>query len=86
MGLGDPTQLSWGTMLNFAFARAVTRRGWWFLLPPGFAIVWVSLSVILIGTAIEEIVNPRLKAHHLFDASNMVAVTAKAGPTQEVTE
>ena len=86
LGLGDPTQLSWGTMLNFAFARAVTRRGWWFLLPPGFAIVWVSLSVILIGTAIEEIVNPRLKAHHLFDASNMVAVTAKAGPTQEVTE
>jgi ABC-type dipeptide/oligopeptide/nickel transport system permease component len=74
LGLGDPTALSWGTMLNFAFSRAVTRRGWWFLLPPGFAIVWVSLSVILIGTAIEEIVNPRLKTHHLFDASKMVKV------------
>ncbi len=74
LGLGDPTALSWGTMLNFAFSRAVTRRGWWFLLPPGFAIVWVSLSVILIGTAIEEIVNPRLKTHHLFDPRHMVEI------------
>jgi hypothetical protein len=41
-------------------------------LPPGFAIVWVSLSVILIGTAIEEIVNPRLRTHHLFDPRRMV--------------
>jgi hypothetical protein len=47
---------------------------WWFLLPPGFAIVWVSLSLALIGTALEEIVNPRLKTHHLFDARNMVAL------------
>jgi hypothetical protein len=47
---------------------------WWFLLPPGFAIVWVSLAIILIGNAIEEIVNPRLKTHHLFDPRNMVSL------------
>jgi oligopeptide/dipeptide ABC transporter ATP-binding protein len=74
LGLGDPTTVSWGMMLNFAFARAVSRRGWWFLLPPGFAIVWVSLAVILIGTALEEIVNPRLSTHHLFDPRKMVQV------------
>jgi ABC-type dipeptide/oligopeptide/nickel transport system permease component len=73
LGLGDPVEISWGTMLNFAFARAVSRRGWWFLLPPGFAIVWVSLSVILIGTAIEEIVNPKLRTHHLFNPRLTVA-------------
>ncbi len=72
LGLGDPLAISWGSMLNFAFARAVTRGGWWFLLPPGFAIVWVSLSVILIGTALEEIFNPRLRTHHLFDPRKMV--------------
>ena len=77
LGLGDPTRISWGMMLNFAFARAVGRRGWWFLLPPGFAIVWVSLSVIMIGTAMEEIVNPRLRTHHLFDPRNMVALLRK---------
>jgi ABC-type dipeptide/oligopeptide/nickel transport system permease subunit len=80
LGLGDPTATSWGTMLNFAFARAITRQGWWFLLPPGFAIVWVSLSVILIGTALEEIVNPRLKTHHLFDPRKMIALGSNSRP------
>jgi len=76
LGLGDPTQVSWGMMLNFAFARAISQEAWWFLLPPGFAIVWVSLSLVLIGTALEEIFNPRIKTHHLFDASKMVALSA----------
>jgi peptide/nickel transport system permease protein len=79
LGLGDPTQVSWGMMLGFAFSRAISRMAWWFLLPPGFAIVWVSLSLVLIGTAIEEIVNPRLKTHHLFDPRNMVALVAGVG-------
>lgn len=79
LGLGDPTTVSWGMMLNFAFARAVSRRGWWFLLPPGFAIVWVSLAVILIGIALEEIVNPRLSTYHLFNPRKMVQVKDELG-------
>jgi len=75
LGLGDPTQASWGMMLNFAFARAISQEAWWFLLPPGFAIVWVSLSLVFIGTALEEIFNPRLKTHHLFDPRNMVSIS-----------
>jgi peptide/nickel transport system permease protein len=74
LGLGDPTLVSWGTMLNFAFARAISRKAWWFLLPPGFAIIWVSLAVVLIGNTIEEIINPRLKVHHLFDMKRMVSL------------
>jgi peptide/nickel transport system permease protein len=74
LGLGDPTQVSWGMMLNFAFERAISRMAWWFLLPPGFAIVLVSLALVLIGTALEEIANPRLKTHHLFNPRNMVAL------------
>jgi ABC-type dipeptide/oligopeptide/nickel transport system permease component len=74
LGLGDPTQVSWGMMLNFAFARAISQEAWWFLLPPGFAIVWVSLSLVLIGTALEELFNPRLKTHHLFDARKMLSM------------
>ncbi len=83
LGLGDPTLVSWGMMLNFAFSRAISRMAWWFLLPPGFAIVWVSLSLVLIGTALEEIFNPRLKTHHLFDPRQMVALAAKMGPEAE---
>ena len=79
LGLGDPTLISWGMMLNFAFERAISRQAWWFLLPPGFAIVWVSLALILIGNTLDEIVNPRLRTHHLFDARRMVALVVGGG-------
>jgi oligopeptide/dipeptide ABC transporter ATP-binding protein len=66
IGLGDPTLISWGQMLNFAFDRgAVTAGAWWALIPPGMAIVWVVLGTTLLGTALEEVLNPRLKRHHL---------------------
>ncbi len=80
LGLGDPTLVSWGNMLNFAFERGISRQAWWFLLPPGFAILWVSLALILIGTAIEEIVNPRIKSHHLFDPRRMIALILPVPP------
>ena len=66
LGLGDPTVISWGQMLNYAFGRgAVSAGAWWALLPPGFAIVWVVLGTTLLGTALEDALNPRLKRHHL---------------------
>src|SRR5512146_804826 len=75
LGLGDPTQPSWGTILNFAFDRnAITNGAWWFYLPPGIAIVWVSLGCVLLGNVLEEMLNPRLTGHHLEGDRNMVAV------------
>ncbi|HUG47316.1 MAG TPA: dipeptide/oligopeptide/nickel ABC transporter permease/ATP-binding protein [Candidatus Limnocylindria bacterium] len=66
IGLGDPTLISWGQMLQFAFNRgAVSAGAWWALIPPGLAIVWVVLGVTLVGVALEEILNPRLRRHHL---------------------
>jgi peptide/nickel transport system permease protein len=76
LGLGDPTLISWGSMLNFAFERAIARQAWWFILPPGLAIVWVSLALVLIGNTLDRIVNPRLRTHHLFDPRRMVALVA----------
>ena len=83
LGLGDPTRVSWGMMLNFAFERAISRMAWWFLLPPGLAIVYVSVGLVLMGSTLEEIVNPRLKTHHLFDPRRMVALVAKRKPEAE---
>jgi peptide/nickel transport system permease protein len=75
LGLGDPTKPSWGTMLNFAFDRsAVTNGAWWFYLPPGFAIVWVTLGCVLLGNVLEEMLNPRLTEHHLEGEENMVSL------------
>ena len=74
LGLGDPSQPSWGTMINFAFDRnAITNGAWWFYLPPGLAIVWVTLGCVLLGNVLEEMLNPRLASHHLEDESRMVA-------------
>ncbi|MFZ5880739.1 MAG: ABC transporter permease [Chloroflexota bacterium] len=78
LGLGDPTQPSWGTMLNFAFDRsAITNGAWWFYLPPGLAIVWVTLGCVLLGNVLEEMLNPRLTAHHLEGDQNMIAIPDK---------
>ena len=75
LGLGDPTQPSWGTILNFAFDRnAITNGAWWFYLPPGLAIVWVSLGCVLLGNVLEEMLNPRVTGHHLEGDEHMVAL------------
>jgi peptide/nickel transport system permease protein len=61
LGLGNPTDVSWGSMLNQALAQgAVTRGAWWYVLPPGVAIVIVVLGFTLVGRAVEHILNPRM--------------------------
>ena len=75
LGLGDPMLVSWGSMLNFAFERgAISRGAWWYLLPPGLGIVWVTLGLLFLGNTLEEIINPRLRTHHLFNPRRMVAL------------
>ena len=62
LGLGDPANISWGTMLDQAFqAGAITQEAWWYFIPPGLGVLLVALSFTLIGTALEEILDPRLK-------------------------
>ena len=62
LGLGDPTRASWGKMLDEAFsAGALSRNAWWYYLPPGLGIMIVVLAFVLIGQALEEILDPRLK-------------------------
>ncbi len=62
LGLGDPTRASWGKMLDEAFANgALGRNAWWYFLPPGLGIMAVVLAFTLIGTALEEILDPRLR-------------------------
>lgn len=61
LGLGDPTDISWGSMINQAFTQgAITAGAWWYVLPPGLAIVVVVLGFTLVGRAVEAILNPRM--------------------------
>lgn len=62
LGLGDPLRVSWGSMLESAFsAGAMTTGAWWYIIPPGVCVILVVLSFTLIGRALEEIFNPRLR-------------------------
>jgi peptide/nickel transport system permease protein len=86
IGLADPTTLSWGQMLNFAFTRGGMSAGaWWALVMPGLGIVWVVLGSTLLGHGLEQIFNPRLETHHLSVGSDMVARPSRldAGWAQE---
>jgi oligopeptide/dipeptide ABC transporter ATP-binding protein len=80
IGLGDPTALSWGQMLNYAFGRGAMSAGaWWALVVPGCGIVWVVLSLTLLGHGLEQVLNPRLETHHLTPGRPVVrAETAPA--------
>jgi peptide/nickel transport system permease protein len=63
LGLGDPTRTSWGTMLDDAFeVGAITTGCWWYIIPPGVCVVLVVLAFTLIGQALEEVLNPRLRS------------------------
>ncbi|MGW5215258.1 ABC transporter permease [Streptomyces sp. NPDC004051] len=61
LGLGDPTVVSWGGLLQDAReAGAVSAGRWWYLVPPGIAIAVVALAFTLCGRAVESVLNPRL--------------------------
>jgi peptide/nickel transport system permease protein len=63
LGLGNPTDVSWGSMINQAFNQgAITSGAWWYVLPPGLAILVVVLGFTLVGRAAENILNPRMAA------------------------
>jgi len=64
LGLSDPSVNSWGHMFyNVSTSGSLSTfpPPWWWVLPPGFGIALVSLSFVLIGYALDEIFNPRLR-------------------------
>jgi peptide/nickel transport system permease protein len=62
LGLGDPTQISWGMILHWAFSSgALSSNYWWFIIPPGICITLVALAFTFIGYALDQIVNPRIR-------------------------
>ena len=60
LGLYDPNVMSWGRMLFDVQNNHGVER-WWWVMPPGLCIAVVSLSFILIGYALDEILNPKLR-------------------------
>lgn len=61
-GLGDPDVISWGTMLEAAYSYGAFDSGsWWWVLPPSLSIILCVLAFSLVGYALDDIFNPRLR-------------------------
>jgi peptide/nickel transport system permease protein len=66
LGLGDPNLTSWGLLIENAFSRdAISVGAWWAIVPPGIAVAVVIVACTMIGTVLEDALNPRLRVSHL---------------------
>jgi peptide/nickel transport system permease protein len=61
LGLGDPTSISWGMMLNSVFESGVIAESYWWVVPPIVSIVTLIVSFSLLGTAVSDILEPGYK-------------------------
>ena len=61
LGFGDPQTLSWGVMLQEAYAnQALSRGAWNWFAPPGAAIMAMVLAGFLISRGSEKLLFPKL--------------------------
>ena len=66
LGVGDPTQPSWGAMMRDAigYRSLFLTPAWkWWLVPPIVAVVTLVVGITLIGTAAERRLSPRISRH-----------------------
>jgi len=57
--------MSWGLMLYTAQTEGFLRTGlefWWILIPAGLAVTLLAAGFFFVGRAMDEVVNPRLRA------------------------
>lgn len=63
LGLGNPSNISWGTNLYWAQNNGALLLGaWWTLIPSGLSIALVAFGFSMINYAIDEVTNPRLRS------------------------
>lgn len=66
LGLGNPSAVTWGTMLFWADSGGALLNGaWWWIVPPGLAIALVGLSLALINFGVDQVSNPRLRVQRV---------------------
>lgn len=57
--------MTWGIMLNTAQTQGYLRSGleyWWLLIPAGLAVSLLAAGFFFAGRAMDEVINPRLRA------------------------
>ncbi|EYB68610.1 oligopeptide/dipeptide ABC transporter ATPase [Deinococcus phoenicis] len=61
LGMGDVSQVTWGTMMYWAQARGALLQGaWWWVAAPGLCIALLGTAFALVNFGIDEVTNPRV--------------------------
>jgi peptide/nickel transport system permease protein len=61
LGFFDPNVMSWGRMLHDVQSTSGAIANWWWVLPPGLSIAAIAVAFILVGFALDEVLNPKLR-------------------------
>jgi peptide/nickel transport system permease protein len=61
LGFGDPGTVSWGMMLQWVWKTGNMFQAPYWLLPPGICISLITLSFYMLGRAMDEVLDPRLR-------------------------
>ena len=63
LGIINPAQASWGTMIqNAQGASAMISNDWWWYAPPALCVALLGIGLALLNFGIDEIVNPRVRS------------------------
>ena len=84
LGLGDVSKVTWGTNLYWASNDAALLTGsWWTFVPTGLCVAAVGFALAAVNSAVDELGNPRLRAHRAFDRA-LAAAGVEKGPSTPV--
>jgi peptide/nickel transport system permease protein len=61
LGFGDPGTVSWGMMLQWVWKTGHMFKAPYWLFPPGICISLITLSFYMLGRAMDEVLDPRLR-------------------------
>lgn len=61
LGFGDPGTVSWGMMLQWVWKTGHMFQALYWLLPPGICISLITLSFYMLGRAMDDVLDPRLR-------------------------
>ena len=61
LGFGDPGTVSWGMMLQWVWKTGHMFKAPYWLLPPGLCISLITLAFYMLGRAMDDVLDPRLR-------------------------
>jgi peptide/nickel transport system permease protein len=81
LGVGDVSQVTWGTMLYWAqSSQALLQGAWPWIATPGLCIAALGTAFALLNFAVDEVANPRLRSERVAAASKPLALPPAGAP------